>query len=461
MRAEDQARSAETREGRAPVRRSQAVSRTRPPALLALQSSLGNAAVVQMLRRTGSPGAQEEHRHDVGLDDQRTEHLVQRSTVHDVLRTPGRPLNDDTREEMETRLGADFSDVRIHVGAAAQVSAAEIGARAYTAGNHVVIGEGGADKHTLAHELTHVIQQRQGPVAGADNGTGLRVSNPSDRFEREAEANASRVMSGPALARADVRGSTSHQSAAGEQSVQRAPDVQDRLTDAYWRGQQPQGKPPQGPRPRSSERELKEIITETIPELLRQFEKKYKGKKPGEIQAMGNLEIFRGMKRTDADAIMDWWNNDRKNDTTQWIKKNKNNENVVGDFHAAGSGDHPVIGAIPVTGHLGDEAQARTYSKRDDEALVRFTLKPGAHELLFSPDYMAVAGVTPGHAPQALRNIHGPDKPMPEASQGEGSLGGYIGMKQEKKGDFSLSLGNNKASQLLFQHFIKTVEIVN
>lgn len=98
---------------------------------------------------------------------------------------------------MEARLGADFSDVRIHDDSAARSSAAEIGARAYTSGSHVVIGDGGGDKHTLAHELTHVIQQRQGPVAATDNGSGLRVSDPSDRFEREAEANATRVMSEP------------------------------------------------------------------------------------------------------------------------------------------------------------------------------------------------------------------------------------------------------------------------
>jgi hypothetical protein len=42
-----------------------------------------------------------------------------------------------------------------------------------------------------------VIQQRQGPVSGADNGDGLSVSDPGDRFERAAEANAVRVMSGP------------------------------------------------------------------------------------------------------------------------------------------------------------------------------------------------------------------------------------------------------------------------
>ncbi len=106
---------------------------------------------------------------------------------------------------MENRLGADFSDVRIHNDAAARASAAEVGARAYTSGSHVVIGDGGSDKHTLAHELTHVIQQRQGPVAGTDNGTGLKVSDPSDRFEREAEANARRVMSSAPVQRAGGR----------------------------------------------------------------------------------------------------------------------------------------------------------------------------------------------------------------------------------------------------------------
>lgn len=105
---------------------------------------------------------------------------------------------------MESRLGADFSDVRVHTGPTAQRSAAEIGARAYTSGSDVVIGAGGGDKHTLAHELTHVIQQRQGPVSGTDTGDGLRVSDPGDRFERAAEANARRVMSGPAPVQRDA-----------------------------------------------------------------------------------------------------------------------------------------------------------------------------------------------------------------------------------------------------------------
>jgi hypothetical protein len=99
----------------------------------------------------------------------------------------GHPLAAPVREEMEDRLGADFSEVRVHTGGAAGASAAAVGARAYTVGSHVVLGAGTADKHTLAHELTHVIQQRQGPVTGTDLGHGLKVSDPRDTYEQAAE----------------------------------------------------------------------------------------------------------------------------------------------------------------------------------------------------------------------------------------------------------------------------------
>ncbi|MBB5159853.1 hypothetical protein BJ970_007453 [Saccharopolyspora phatthalungensis] len=146
---------------------------------------------------------------------------VQRSCVHDVLRSAGRPLDDSTRTDMESRLGADFSDVRIHDDTAARTSAAELGARAYTSGHHVVIGDG--DKHTLAHELTHVIQQRQGPVSGTDNGSGLSVSDPSDRFEREAETNARRAMSEPQPLQRSVAQAAHADRSVTELPVQRMP----------------------------------------------------------------------------------------------------------------------------------------------------------------------------------------------------------------------------------------------
>jgi hypothetical protein len=47
----------------------------------------------------------------------------------------------------------------------------------------------------LAHELTHVVQQRSGPVAGTPAPGGIQISHPSDRFEQAAESTADRVMS--------------------------------------------------------------------------------------------------------------------------------------------------------------------------------------------------------------------------------------------------------------------------
>jgi len=97
---------------------------------------------------------------------------------------------------MEARFGADFSGVRLHADTAARASAAVVGARAYTSGDHVVLGSSTADGPTLVHELDHVIQQREGPVSGVDDGSGLVVSDPSDRFERAAEATARHAVRG-------------------------------------------------------------------------------------------------------------------------------------------------------------------------------------------------------------------------------------------------------------------------
>lgn len=208
MRANDRDRTAEGKEPGRTAAKAPARGDGAPAGFLALRGAAGNGAAVQMLRAAGHPWAQTQRP------------AVQRSAVHDVLRTGGRPLDDATRTDMESRLAADFSDVRIHDDAAARASAAEVGARAYTSGNHVVIGDGGSDRHTLAHELTHVIQQRRGPVAGTDNGSGLKVSDPSDRHEREAEANATRAMSGPPRGTAEDREGPTPR-AAGETAIQR------------------------------------------------------------------------------------------------------------------------------------------------------------------------------------------------------------------------------------------------
>jgi uncharacterized protein DUF4157 len=61
----------------------------------------------------------------------------------------------------------DFSRVRVHADSSAAESARAVGARAYTVGEDLVFGAGEYAPHTetgrslLAHELTHVVQQRQ------------------------------------------------------------------------------------------------------------------------------------------------------------------------------------------------------------------------------------------------------------------------------------------------------------
>ena len=79
----------------------------------------------------------------------------------------GRPLPEFTRLYFEPRFGFDFSHVRIHTGAEAIESARSLEALAYTAGSNIVFGAGQFAPETsqgrllLAHELTHVVQQRE------------------------------------------------------------------------------------------------------------------------------------------------------------------------------------------------------------------------------------------------------------------------------------------------------------
>lgn len=151
-----------------------------PAGLLGLQRAVGNAGVTGVMEGEGSP-------------------------VLDVVGSGGgAPLDNDTRTDMESRLGHDFGDVRVHTDSRAHDSAKAVNAHAYTVGSNIVFQRDKYDPSStdgrtmLAHELTHVVQQRSGPVEGTPTGGGIQVSDPSDRFEREAVSNAERAISAPA-----------------------------------------------------------------------------------------------------------------------------------------------------------------------------------------------------------------------------------------------------------------------
>lgn len=109
----------------------------------------------------------------------RSGHASASSDLSAMVSSPGRPLDPATRTFMESRFDYDFSRVRIHTGSGAEAAADSVNARAFTLKNDVVFGSGqyapheGAGRKLIAHELTHVIQQRGVPGASSMNGTQL------------------------------------------------------------------------------------------------------------------------------------------------------------------------------------------------------------------------------------------------------------------------------------------------
>jgi putative NIF3 family GTP cyclohydrolase 1 type 2 len=123
--------------------------------------------------------------------------------VHDVLRSPGQPLDAETRAFMEPRFGHDFSNVRVHTDSSAAASASAVNSLAYAVGQNVVFGAGQYGPGTtegrrlLAHELSHTIQQRH--VTNAAPSEQLSLAPSESSHEREAES-ASRSL-GPNFVR--------------------------------------------------------------------------------------------------------------------------------------------------------------------------------------------------------------------------------------------------------------------
>ncbi len=123
--------------------------------------------------------------------------------VHDVLSSPGQPLDPATRAFMESRLGHDFSQVRIHTNARAAEAARTIDAIAYTVGRHVVLPGGVGNSQLLAHELAHVVQQGGGDASDRAES----ISSPEDGWEREAARAAESVAAGRSFRPSSLTGS--------------------------------------------------------------------------------------------------------------------------------------------------------------------------------------------------------------------------------------------------------------
>ncbi|MEU0909974.1 hypothetical protein [Streptomyces althioticus] len=257
-------------------------------------------------------------------------------------------------------------------------------------------------------------------------------------------------------------------------SVQRAQEEnpQDHLTQEYWEGKAgvggkdkesagkraamrtgsgqkgKKGKGGSGGRGASGDRRtMDQIVTETGPALLRELETK--------DPSAGQLQLYRSMSWGEAESILSYWGDaDARAALTEYVRTGTGTSAELKKSHTG----------LTVGAHLGDQGQADRYYS---EVQLRFVLKPGAHELLFTPEYMALG---PGYKTDLIRTAQERDSTFKAASQNEGTLPGYIGVKAEHTEPYSIGIAQGNTSrkggrelgpsQLLFQLFLDRVELV-
>jgi hypothetical protein len=162
----------------------QASQRTPEPAhdsIEGLASAMGNRAFATVVNGGGGILPDGTAHPDV-------EHAIAR------MRGSGSPLDIGTKERVGPALGDSFDDVRVHTDQSADALAKSVSARAFATGSDVFFAQGeyqpstGSGESLLAHELSHVVQQRGAPTSGP-----MVVSEPGDALENEAEAAANEL----------------------------------------------------------------------------------------------------------------------------------------------------------------------------------------------------------------------------------------------------------------------------
>ena len=104
-------------------------------------------------------------------------------------RGSGTPVDREVRDRAAPVLGDSLDDVQVHTGASADALTRSVSARAFATGTDIFFGRGeyqpgtSAGDELIAHELTHVVQQR-----GASTSGPLTVTEPGDALEAEADA---------------------------------------------------------------------------------------------------------------------------------------------------------------------------------------------------------------------------------------------------------------------------------
>ncbi|MEJ8546930.1 DUF4157 domain-containing protein [Brevibacillus borstelensis] len=150
-----------------------------PDSILALQKAIGNKAVQRML--SSSP--------------------IEESREQPFSTGSGQHLPDAVQTKMEHAFHSDFSQVQVFPHSTV---AENIGAVAFAQGNDIHFAPGAYRPDTksgqklLGHELTHVVQQREGRVKPNLPGSDLPI-NDDPGLEREADLRGLQAAAGEAV----------------------------------------------------------------------------------------------------------------------------------------------------------------------------------------------------------------------------------------------------------------------
>ena len=111
-------------------------------------------------------------------------------TQLNASKSGGDPLSPGVRGFMESRIGADFSNVRVHRDVRAQDMTQQISAKAFAHGNHIYFANGQFDdqstsgRHLIAHELTHTVQQGASPRGPPAQSSQVQAKPRISRVQR-------------------------------------------------------------------------------------------------------------------------------------------------------------------------------------------------------------------------------------------------------------------------------------
>jgi hypothetical protein len=186
--------------------------------LLRLQSQVGNAPIARLFAQREAQEDEEDKgavhaKHDAALAQRAADDQESVQAKHETVGLAGGPVGPDTaqriqakrgggstldtglRSTMEQSLGTSFADVRVHQDGESDTLNRRLTAKAFTTGSDIFLRSdvSRSDTHLMAHELTHVVQQRS-----MSSGGGMTVGAAGDAKEHEADSVADAVLSAPA-----------------------------------------------------------------------------------------------------------------------------------------------------------------------------------------------------------------------------------------------------------------------